>query len=57
MVRAIVRSADREGDTFESIVQGVVASPAFRLRRVPPLPAAQQTARHEPHADDPHPGS
>jgi hypothetical protein len=57
MVRAIVRSADRERDTFESIVQGIVASPAFRLRRVPPVPAAQQTAQHEPHADDPRPGS
>jgi hypothetical protein len=43
MVRAIVRSSATENYTFESIVQGIVASPAFRERSVP-LPAAQKTA-------------
>jgi hypothetical protein len=56
MVRAIVRSAASENDTFESLVQGIVASPAFRERRVP-LPAEQKTASREPPADDSRPRS
>ncbi len=34
-VRAIVRRAAGEGDTFESIIRGVVESPAFRMREIP----------------------
>jgi hypothetical protein len=56
MVRAVVRSSAAEHYTFESIVQGIVASPAFRERRVP-LPAAQKTASREPPADDSRPRS
>jgi len=48
-VRAIVREAARQGDTFESIVQGIVRAPAFRLQQAPSLPASQQTARTDPH--------
>jgi hypothetical protein len=56
-VRAIVRSSAGEDYRFEAIVQAVVASPAFRMRRVPPLPAAQKTASRDTHADDPRPRS
>src|SRR5262249_47344698 len=35
MVRAIVRQAGTEGNTFESILKGVVDSPAFRERQLP----------------------
>ena len=49
-VRAIVREAARQGDTFESIVQGIVRAPAFRLQQAPSLPASQQTARSDPHS-------
>jgi hypothetical protein len=34
-VRAIVRRAAGEGDTFEAIIEGVVESPAFRTREIP----------------------
>ncbi len=45
MVRAIVREAHAQGDTFESILKGVVASPAFRLRQLgPPPPNTQQAS-------------
>jgi len=38
-VRAIVRGSASQGYTFESIAQGIVAAPAFRMKEVPPLPA------------------
>ena len=45
MVRAIVRQAAGEGDTFEALIKGVVESPAFRLREVPAAaPGTQQAA-------------
>jgi len=44
MVRAIVRQAGSEGDTFEAIVKGVVKSPAFRLREIPAVTASTQQA-------------
>jgi hypothetical protein len=34
-VRAIVRRAAGEGNTFEAIIAGVVESPAFRMREIP----------------------
>ncbi|HUN73846.1 MAG TPA: DUF1592 domain-containing protein [Steroidobacteraceae bacterium] len=34
-VRAIVRQAHRQGDTFEAIINGVVTSSAFRMRQIP----------------------
>ena len=44
MVRVIVRQADTEGDTFESIIKGVVNSAAFRLREIPAAPVNTQQA-------------
>ena len=44
MVRTIVRQAATQGDTFEAILKGVVASPAFRQRQVSPPPANTQQA-------------
>ena len=41
MVRAIVRQAATEGNTFEAIVKGVVESPAFRMRQTPVAPTQQ----------------
>ena len=41
MVRAIVRQAGTEGNTFESILKGVVDSPAFRMRELPPAAPAE----------------
>ncbi len=38
MVRAIVRNAATQGNTFESILKGVVDSPAFRMRQLPGAP-------------------
>jgi mono/diheme cytochrome c family protein len=38
-VRAIVRQAAKEDYRFEALVKGVVASDAFRLRRLPEVPA------------------
>jgi hypothetical protein len=35
VVRAIVRGAAGESDTFEAIIKGVVESPAFRMREIP----------------------
>jgi hypothetical protein len=34
-VRAIVRRATGQGDTFEAIIQGVVESPPFTMRQIP----------------------
>jgi len=49
MVRGVVRSAAARGERFEAIVQGIVNTPAFRMREEPPLPAAaQQAALAEP---------
>ena len=44
MVRGIVRQADTEGDTFESIIKGVVKSPAFRMREITSTPVNTQQA-------------
>lgn len=44
VVRAIVRDSAAHGYTFESIVQGIVAAPAFRMKQIPPLPAATRQA-------------
>ena len=44
VVRAIVRDSAVHGYTFESIVQGIVAAPAFRMKEIPPLPAATRQA-------------
>ncbi|HTB69043.1 MAG TPA: DUF1592 domain-containing protein [Steroidobacteraceae bacterium] len=41
-VRAIVRTAATQGNTFESVIRGVVNSPAFRMKEVPV--ATTQTA-------------
>ncbi len=38
-VRAIVRQAASEGNTFESILKGIVDSPPFRMRQLPGAPA------------------
>jgi len=38
-VREIVRQAATEGNTFESILKGIVDSPAFRMRQLPSVPA------------------
>jgi mono/diheme cytochrome c family protein len=47
-VRAITRRAATAGYRFESIVQGIVASDAFQLQR---LPAADEAAKaHGPHS-------
>lgn len=43
-VRAIVRASARKGYTFESIVQGIVAAPAFGMKEVPPLPSPTRQA-------------
>jgi mono/diheme cytochrome c family protein len=56
MVRAIVREAGNEGDTFEAIIKGVVKSPAFRMREVSATPNTQQAARTA-GPDDPEPRS
>jgi hypothetical protein len=45
MVRAIVRQAATEGYTFESIIKGVVLSPAFRMRETPAALNSLQTRR------------
>jgi hypothetical protein len=44
MVRAIVRNAANQGDTFESLIKGVVESPAFLQREVPPGAISTQQA-------------
>ena len=38
-IRAIVQQAATEGNTFESILKGIVDSPAFRMRQLPSAPA------------------
>ena len=45
MVRAIVRQAATEGDTFEALIKGVVNSPAFRMREIGTAPVNTQQAR------------
>ncbi len=45
MVRAIVRQAGHEGDTFEAIIKGVVKSPAFRMREIPTTQQARLSRR------------
>jgi hypothetical protein len=45
-VRAIVRKAATEGNTFESLIRGVVDSPAFRMKEV--SPPTTQTASITP---------
>jgi hypothetical protein len=44
MVRAIVRQSTAAGATFESIIEGVVNSPAFRMREIPAAAVTQQAA-------------
>jgi hypothetical protein len=44
-VRRIVRDAAATGYRFSTIVQGVVASEQFRMRRVPPPAAAAENSR------------
>jgi hypothetical protein len=48
MVRAIVRQTAREGATFESIIDGVVESQAFRMRELNTTTATQQAALSGP---------
>jgi hypothetical protein len=43
-VRAIVRQAANEGNTFAAIIKGVVKSPAFRMREIPAGAATTQQA-------------
>jgi hypothetical protein len=43
-VRGIVRASAAQGYRFTSLVQGVVRSEQFRLRRVPPPAAATKPA-------------
>ena len=43
-VRAIVRASAAKGYTFESIVEGIVGAPQFRMQEVPALPAATRQA-------------
>jgi hypothetical protein len=47
-VRAIVRQAANEGNTFAAVIKGVVTSPAFRMREVPAAAATQQAALSGP---------
>ena len=44
MVRAIVRQAATQGNTFEAIIKGVVESPAFKMREINPVAPTQQAA-------------
>ncbi|MEJ1964872.1 MAG: DUF1592 domain-containing protein [Gammaproteobacteria bacterium] len=43
-VRAIVRSAATEGNTFESLIRGIVDSPAFRMKEISATNPGTQTA-------------
>jgi mono/diheme cytochrome c family protein len=43
-LRAIVRQAANEGNTFAAIIKGVVKSPAFRMREIPAGVATTQQA-------------
>jgi hypothetical protein len=47
-VRAIVRQAANEGNTFASLIKGVVNSPAFKMREGPAAAATQQAALSGP---------
>jgi hypothetical protein len=49
-VRAIVRQAANEGNTFASIIKGVVKSPAFRMREIPAAAPTQQAALGGPES-------
>jgi uncharacterized protein DUF1592/uncharacterized protein DUF1588/uncharacterized protein DUF1585/uncharacterized protein DUF1587/uncharacterized protein DUF1595 len=44
VVRGIVRDSAAQGYTFQSIVQGIVAAPAFQMKEVPALPAPTRQA-------------
>ena len=50
MIRAIVRRAATEGNTFEAILKGVVDSEAFRMRQ---LPAASPAGTKQASLTDP----
>jgi hypothetical protein len=43
-VRAIVRQAATQGNTFEAILKGVVDSPSFRMRQLPGAPGTKQAS-------------
>jgi len=43
-VRAIVRQAATQGNTFEAILKGVVDSPSFRMRQLPGATHTQQAS-------------
>jgi hypothetical protein len=47
-VRAIVRSAATEGNTFESLIRGIVDSPAFRMKEVNATTPDTKTASNTP---------
>jgi Protein of unknown function (DUF1585) len=44
-IRSIVRAAAASEYRFEDIVQGIVASDAFRMNRLPPAAPEVRTAR------------
>jgi hypothetical protein len=44
MVRAVVRRAATQGNTFESIIDGVVESPAFKMREINGVAPTQKAA-------------
>jgi hypothetical protein len=46
-VRAIVRRAALEGNTFESIIRGIADSAAFRMKEVGTTVPNQQTAKQQ----------
>jgi hypothetical protein len=50
MVRAIVRQAATEGDTFEALIRGVVKSPAFTEREIPATAVTTRQAALTGHA-------
>jgi hypothetical protein len=47
-VRAIVRRAMTEGSTVESLIRGIVESPAFRMKEITPNSSNTQTASLTP---------
>jgi hypothetical protein len=50
-VRRLVREAARVDYRFSTLVQGVVRSEQFRMRRVPQPSAEQRTAKNEPNVN------
>ena len=54
-VRAIVRRAATEGNTFESLIRGVVDSPAFRMKEVTTTVPGTQTASTQTASTTPDP--